>query len=117
MIEVLRKGYIYLASPYSHPSPMIRHSRFQAALAAAARLMADGHIVFSPIAHSHPIEAMCFAEPKPGTFWKAQDEPLLRAASRLIVLQIDGWQESKGIQWEMEVAREIQIPIVMWEWI
>lgn len=116
-MQVLPSGFNYLASPYSHPSPMIRHSRFQAALAAAARLMADGHVVFSPIAHSHPIEATCFPDPKPGAFWKAQDEPLLRAASRLIVLQIDGWQESKGIQWEMEVAREIQIPIVMWEWI
>ena len=115
MIEVLRKGYNYLASPYSSPAPAVRHLRFRAALDAAARLMADGHVVFSPIAHSHPIEATCFPDPKPGAFWKAQDEPLLRAASRLIVLQIDGWRESRGIQWEIEVAREIQIPIVMWE--
>ncbi len=46
---------IYLASPYSHEDEMVMKDRFDKVCAKAAELMARGYIVFSPIAHSHPI--------------------------------------------------------------
>lgn len=42
---------IYLASPYSHPEPRIKEARFRA----AAQLFKRGHLVFCPIAMSHPL--------------------------------------------------------------
>jgi hypothetical protein len=73
--------------------------------------MAQGHVIFSPIAHSHNIEVLGMAEHQSGAFWKAQDEPLLRRASKMLVLKLDGWEESHGIAWEIETARECGIPV------
>ena len=41
MIEVLRKGYNYLASPYSSPAPAVRHLRYTQAVRAAAGIKFD----------------------------------------------------------------------------
>lgn len=107
-------GFIYLASPYSHPDTGIRESRFQAACKAAAALMLIGHNVFSPIAHSHPIDLM-FGNIQSGAFWKSQDIPILRHASELRVLKLDGWEESSGIKWEIALAQQLHIPVTYME--
>lgn len=103
--------HIYLASPYSHPDVDVRGQRYLAACGAAGRLMRAGHVVFCPIAHSHPIETHCFPEPESGAFWQAQDLPLLRSAGRLVVLMLDGWLQSSGIRWEIAEAERLGIPV------
>jgi len=42
---------IYFASPYSHPDPLVRQARFDAACHAAAGLIQAGHAVVAPIVH------------------------------------------------------------------
>lgn len=37
---------------------------------------------------------------------------LVRASSTLLVITLGGWQESKGVQKEIEVAREAGIPVI-----
>lgn len=101
--------FAYLASPYSHPDPVVRVARFDAACRVAARLMRAGEPVFSPIAHSHPIERH-FDAIQDFEFWMKQDLPLLAAAGRLIVLRLDGWDLSRGVARELEFARERGIP-------
>jgi hypothetical protein len=106
---------IYLASPYSHPDPEVRQARHDAACRCAARLMAGGQVVFSPIAHSHAIAAflppvLCMS----WGFWKSQDFPLLEKADTLLVLRLDGWEQSVGVAAEIARARELGIP-VRWE--
>lgn len=103
-------AYTYLASPYTHPDPQRRAVRFQLAAFAAKRLMERGDIVFCPIAHSHPIDE-CFGWPQSGEFWKRQDEPFLMGCAKLVVLRLDGWEESKGLAHELAVARERGIPV------
>jgi hypothetical protein len=106
------KGIVYLASPYSHPEAGVRGARYDIACAHAAQLMAAGECVFSPIAHSHPIaeylddRLVCDFD-----FWMAEDLPILAACSVLKVLCIDGWKESRGVQREIEFARERGIPV------
>lgn len=46
---------IYLASPYTSDSEALRQMRYDEACKACAKLIAGGNIVFSPIAHSHPL--------------------------------------------------------------
>ena len=46
-----RRELIYLAAPYSHPDPWVRQDRAGRITEAAARLIADGWAVFSPISH------------------------------------------------------------------
>lgn len=102
---------IYLASPYTQKDHDIRQQRFEDAVRAAAWLMkSTGKPVFCPIAHSHYIDIE-FGAPENGEFWKAQDAPYLEAASELVVLQINGWDQSAGVNHEFERAQERGIPI------
>ena len=104
------KGFTYLASPYSHPDPQVRYARYMNACQAAAHLMRQGQVVFSPIAHSHPIEL--HAPDLTGfEFWIGQDLPLLARAERLVVLKLDGWAQSRGVQFEIDYSFAYGIPL------
>lgn len=107
-------GFSYLASPYTHHSSLVREARFIAVCKAAAELMRSGKVVFSPIAHSHPID-LHFDHPESGDFWKNQDIQILRCASELIVLKLDGWIDSQGIRWETHMANELGMPVTYME--
>jgi len=103
LIEFIKEadGLIYLASPYSSSSAIVREDRFDAVCVAAANLMRAGLLIFSPIAHTHPI-ALC-GLPKGWEFWEKYDRQFLEACSGMIVLTLDGWQASKGIRAEVDI--------------
>jgi nucleoside 2-deoxyribosyltransferase len=103
-------GLIYLATPYSHEDTAIRDERFNIACRVAARLMAQGHLIFSPIAHTHPI-AMAGELPTDWEFWKRYDHAHLDAAAQVWVLRIDGWDRSKGVAAEIEYAMSKGKPV------
>jgi nucleoside 2-deoxyribosyltransferase len=92
---------IYLASPYSDPDhiPVVEEGRFQAACRKAAEIMEAGYIVFSPIAHSHPI-AKYGDLPKDINYWKETDQCFIEWADEVWFLMIPGWMESKGMALE-----------------
>lgn len=100
---------IYLASPYSHADIAVREQRFRAACLAAARLIEAGHVVFSPIAHGHPIAQ--HGLPADWTFWEPFDREHLERSDEVVLLMLDGWQESVGVQAEIQIARELGKPI------
>lgn len=98
-------GYIYLASPYSHPDENVRHERYIAARNATATMLRQELFVYSPIVHCHDLvksEAM----PTDFPFWRDYNFAMLRPADALWVLCIPGWQESKGVMWERVFARK-----------
>ena len=101
----------YLTSPYSHPKASMRLLRYKQACKAAGHLMKEGFAVFSPIAHSHSIEAF-FDTIEPGPFWMKQDIPILKHCDQLIVLELDGWDRSKGVAQELELARKAYMNIL-----
>jgi len=100
---------IYLSSPYSHPLPSVREERFHAACRATAALLSQGKRVFSPIVHSHPLDALLqgFGH----QFWMDLDEQYLKLCKEVLVLTIDGWAESRGVMQEMQWAQELGMPI------
>jgi len=93
---------VYLASPYSHPDPLVRATRFDAACRATAKLIRTGRAVFSPIVHGHPL--VRFGLPTDWKFWQRFDAEHLRRCDEVLVLQIDGWRESEGVRAEIELA-------------
>jgi nucleoside 2-deoxyribosyltransferase len=100
---------VYLSSPYSHPDHIVREERFRAACEAAAKLMRLGFVVFSPVVHSHPI-ANC-GLPTEWAFWERQDRDFLERCDEVIVLTLDGWSESIGVQAELQIAEELGKPV------
>lgn len=101
---------IYLASPYSHPNSAVRESRFRRVCKAAAGLIAGGCNVFSPIAHSHPIEK--YGELPPDVDWIRMDEEHMERCDSLYILMLDGWKKSIGVAAEIKMAKKFGIPIV-----
>lgn len=100
---------IYLASPYSHPDPAVRERRFRGACRAAAALLRSGRAVFSPIAYSHPLVA--HGLPTDWSFWEWQDREHLARCDEVMVLMLDGWEESVGVREEIRIAREMGKPV------
>lgn len=101
---------IYLASPYSHSAAFVRLDRFNAVCRAAGELMGQGNIVFSPIAHSHPIALQC-ALPLGWDFWHAFDCAFIEWADAVVVLKLPGWEESVGIKAEIAIAEQLGKPV------
>lgn len=101
---------IYLASPYTHIDPAVMEQRFHAACRAAGHLMRKGEIVFSPIAHTHPIAVSCEL-PRGWDYWARFDREFIQASSEVMVLTIPGWQESRGVTAELAIAREAGIRV------
>lgn len=101
---------IYLASPYSDPSPDVRQRRYEQVIEFAARAALMGHCVQSPIAHWHPI-AVRHDLPTDAEFWKFTNAQLIRRCSELWVLKLSGWEQSVGVGWELGMAAACFIPI------
>ena len=102
---------IYLASPYSHPDEAVRVARFEAVCRFAAQRIAEGLVVFSPIAHTHPI-AVYGGLPLGFDFWREFDQRMIAACDALWVLCLRGWRHSRGIAEEISIARGLGKPCV-----
>jgi hypothetical protein len=99
----------YLASPYTADDPVVREARFEAACRATAELTRQGRTVFSPIVFSHQL---CrYALPLDWRFWQRHDLKYLAMCSELIVLKLDGWEKSIGVQGEIAAAQEMGKPV------
>lgn len=102
------KKLYYLASPYSHESKDVREERFRDVCIVAADLFAKGMCVFSPIAHTHPLIEHGLDElNKLKHGWESYaefDRLMISKCDGLIVLQLDGWEESEGIKEEIKIA-------------
>jgi hypothetical protein len=90
----------YLAIPYSHPDPFIRDKRFRLANKVAAKLMGQGRLIFSPISHSHFIDLGGGWDR-----WKEFDYIFLEICPLMVVVCCEGWEESKGVNAEIEIFR------------
>lgn len=102
-------GFYYLATPYSK-HPRGHDAAFGEAITAAAICIRAGIMVVSPIAHSHPIAVNGGIE---GHYeaWRDLDEALIDASRGIIVVEMDGWQQSEGIAFEVELAKSIGLPV------
>jgi hypothetical protein len=100
---------VYLACPYSHEDPRVRWIRFTTVSQIAARLMAKDLFIFSPISHGHPITV--HGLPSVWDYWGKYMEEFLRISRAMVVLCLDGWTSSVGVQAEIKIMRELGKPI------
>lgn len=101
---------IYIACPYLSDNAEVMLYRFEKACQFAGSIMQRGEKVFCPVIHCHPIADIAEL-PKDWSFWKDYDLLFLKISYKLIVLKLDGWEKSVGVQAEIEHARNMSIPI------
>lgn len=99
----------YLATPYSR-YPAGIEAAFQDAAALAARLLRAGILVYSPIAHTHPLAMYGLLDPL-DHIWLPFDELMMARCDTLIVAHMEGWRGSKGIAREIEFFKRAGKPI------
>lgn len=104
----------YLATPYEN-YPKGKMQACTDAAMQAARLVELGVPLFCPIAHAHLISLHCWGISDPHRFWLDFDRPFMAAAKGLIVCQLEGWQESKGIKEEIEFFQAEKKPVIMFD--
>jgi hypothetical protein len=71
--------------------------------------MRDGHLVFSPVAHSAAIAK--HGLPTDWAYWERLDRRFLEMCDEVIVLTLSGWEESIGVQAEIRIAAELGKPV------
>jgi hypothetical protein len=107
----------YLACPYTfkHANPetarAVRTWRaHQATLATAWLIRGKQWNVLSPITHSHPLHEIgqCDGDWK---FWEKIDREFIQCSQRMVVLMLDGWRISEGVQAEIKIAQEAGLPV------
>lgn len=108
---LLGYGFWYLSTPYSkYPDGL--EAAFHHACIIAGQLIAKKIVVYSPIAHTHPIAMAAGINPLNHSVWLPADEPLMNAAHGLLVVELPGWKESYGIGVEIERFTRNHKPII-----
>lgn len=101
---------IYVASPYTHPDPTVMDARYDAVQFYCGQQMESWRngvkLYFSPIAYCHPL-AVQFKLPREVGYWKELNELIMRRCDHLEILQLPGWEQSKGIQHEISFMMQL----------
>lgn len=111
----MTSGFFYLATPYSRYKDGLAAAWVEACRA-AAQVLKSGRAVYCPIAHTHPIADFGNIDKLDHSIWLPADEPMMRAATGLIVVKMPGWEESYGISKEIELFTSLGKPIEYMDW-
>ncbi len=107
-LDRMDPALVYIASPYAHPSPDVREARLEAVRHVCGRMVNEGKIVMSPLVYLGEL-ALRGVHPPQG--WYAFDLQLLARCDELIVLQLPGWDASRGVLVEIAGAQTKGLPV------
>lgn len=106
----------YVAGPYTtkegnpkHQASVRLHRFRKLTMAVVMLTNTKKWNVFSPITHSHPMHEMGLGGD--WEFWKSIDTEYLGASERMVIVTLDGWQLSTGVNAEAEIANRLGVPI------
>lgn len=104
---------IYLASPYTDKDTKIETKRFKLAAKIAGKAMDKFKVdIYSPIAHGHTIDKAAKLK-WTAEQWYNYSFRMLEHCDEIWVLDIPGYPASKGVQRELMLAKEKDMPIYM----
>lgn len=98
--------FYYLASPYTAPIPEVRTNNAWAVMTYSGWFMTEGVYVYSPIWSCHE-PARQYNLPTDFNWWLRFNESFIIPSAGIIVCMLDGWVESKGVNYEIEYGRKI----------
>ncbi len=103
---------IYVASPYSSGDPEQIQNNYEMVTEFVAMLVSMGYIAISPITYGHTL--LDYQDmPKDYGFCKHFCIGLLKKSDAILVLKLPGWEDSVGVQDEMDFARKNHIEVYL----
>ncbi|MBI2790930.1 MAG: DUF1937 family protein [Gammaproteobacteria bacterium] len=108
------KELIYLACPYSHPDSRMVQLRYAVSAQVACQLVKEGLMIFAASMHNALLATMAgisdqFAD------WKEYNHLMIERSDKLMVITMEGWEQSKGVQDQIQYAKSLNKPIEMIE--
>lgn len=112
-----KAGYIYVASPMTHPLPQEHAWRIKQATAALDHYTSNDIPAYVPVAINSPIHDRisvngAWAGLYNHSFWMKIDMAFLAGAKELHVLTLPGWNESHGVTKEIAEFKKTGRPII-----
>jgi len=98
----------YVACPYTGNKSEIRE-RMRIFDLVDAHLIKLGYFTVSPLSKHDVVEE--HEVPSDWIFWERYSRELLSKCNGIFVIQISGWEQSTGVNSEIELAKELGIPI------
>lgn len=103
---------IYIASPLTSDSFLEKEIRAAQVGDCCAYLMSEyGYVVFAPVAFGWAIQKFRNM-PTDWEYWKKVCRAYISRCQTVAVLMLPGWRESTGIQEELKIAAELNIPVI-----
>ena len=97
---------IFLSTPYSHTDKNVKRRRYEQAAQALALLMSkEIHCVSIIVMGCAALEHSDVPMPDNYQYWGEYCEKIVRVCSEVWVIDMDGWQESIGVQGEIAEAK------------
>lgn len=100
-----RRGYWYLGMPYSHGAPYMREDRWKKGLHVNGILMANRVHIYNPIHATHEL-AQVHQLPYEHEFWIDFNRHFIDGSVGMIILALDGWMYSRGLEQEIAYCRQ-----------
>lgn len=101
----------YLATPYSKYEGGIEKAYIDACRV-TADLIRRCEKAYSPIAHTHGIAVHGNLDPLDHDIWLNFDEAMMERCDAIMVARLPGWEESRGVQYEIKRFAEMGKPIL-----
>lgn len=100
---------IYGAGPYSDPDRKVIIERMAIFDEAMAGLIISGVHVISPLFNHHVLHHRNI----PGTwdYWKGFSLNMMSRCDSVLIITIDGWQQSSGVIGEIQMAKDLKKPV------
>lgn len=101
---------IYVCVPYTHNSQEIQNTRVDFARAYAARLFECGAVVLCPLVQRASI-AHYMRRDITAADWKAYCRALMRFASEITIIKLDGWSQDNDVRDAIAFAQVLNVPV------
>jgi hypothetical protein len=101
---------IFVSSPYTHSNPEVVEENYVKVTKLVSELCSNGQVAISPITYGHTL--LKFKDmPSDWEFWKNFCLTLLKKCDEMVVYKMEGWDKSKGVTEEINMAESLGLKI------
>lgn len=101
-----KNGVYYLASPYTSNDSEIMKEIYLKVDEVGYKLLIKGFHLIEPIASTYH-KAQRFQLPHEYSFWTTHCRKMVSVSDGVIVLMLEGWETSTGVQDEIKIASDL----------